>query len=262
MVSRTLSLFPTRSLASKVSLLHASASIQVTLPPPHTIAVTHTRTDIVLRRNLLDVPGIFWEEASPHTLYDASFSRPLLILVRGTWMLLADRMRPTDSGPEFLPEVQGLRRQRPGARPDGWIPSVAGSAPAGKPAAAHPPAEPDRATTMPPDLEVALGTPYSNSTLRGPPLPAYPSSPDTNTEIVIGPLQLTLRKDDGVDGTTVDTNAPTTAEVLETNIGVVELLTPYACREVWLFCGAGVGKISITKTHSGFSIFCNKNVLS
>jgi len=29
------------------------------------------RHDVVLGRNVLDVPGIFWEEASLHALYEA-----------------------------------------------------------------------------------------------------------------------------------------------------------------------------------------------
>jgi uncharacterized Rmd1/YagE family protein len=29
------------------------------------------RRDVVLGRNVLDVPGIFWEEASLHALYEA-----------------------------------------------------------------------------------------------------------------------------------------------------------------------------------------------
>jgi uncharacterized Rmd1/YagE family protein len=32
------------------------------------------RRDVVLGRNVLDVPGIFWEEASLHALYEAGRS--------------------------------------------------------------------------------------------------------------------------------------------------------------------------------------------
>ncbi|KAF8268367.1 hypothetical protein EI94DRAFT_1700341 [Lactarius quietus] len=203
------------------------------------------RRDVILGHNLFNVPGIFWEEASLHTLYDFSFSRPLLIL-----MLLTDCVRPTDSGPEFLPEVHGLRRRRPGSQPDGWIPSVADSAPAGEPAAAS-------LTELPPCRQtsrVALGTKQLLSrchcllvlvfgqshnlvnllvshqgieAVEATHLPLLQqhatrttlarlsiqtvgtlmTGPDANTEIIIGFLQLTLRKDDSIDGTTIDANA-------------------------------------------------------
>ncbi|KAF8270086.1 hypothetical protein EI94DRAFT_861058 [Lactarius quietus] len=153
----------------------ASPTLLTELPPPRPSTVPivepHITRDIGHRRPSRPVIA-----TRPSALTRSPFlrqppsQRPLDEPVRYTDA--PRRPRAADTGPEFLPGVHGLRRQRPGARPDGWIHSVADGAPAGEPAgepaAAHPPAEPDRVATAPPDIG---GRPWYQTAPQPPPPP-------------------------------------------------------------------------------------------
>jgi hypothetical protein len=104
----------------------ASPTLLTELPPPRPftvpIAEPHITRDIGRRRP--SRPGI---ATRPSALARTQFLPPTRRSPDAPFMHsdVPRRQRQGDAGPEFLREVHDRRRQRPGARPDGWIHSVA-----------------------------------------------------------------------------------------------------------------------------------------
>ena len=108
----------------------ASPTLLTELPPPRPftvpIAEPHITRDIGRRRpsrpGLATRPGVLIRPPA----------QPSRRSPETTFMHDAPRRpaRPADTGPEFLPGLHDLRGRRPGARPDGWIHSVAEGEPA------------------------------------------------------------------------------------------------------------------------------------